>query len=72
MKIEWTEPAISDLESIRDYIGRDSEYYASRFIGRIIYYSNATTLLLALNDTQNATPLERLQVLTEAICRGVG
>lgn len=36
MKIEWTEPAISDLESIRDYIGRDSEYYASRFIGRII------------------------------------
>lgn len=29
MKIEWTEPAISDLEGIRDYIGRDSEYYAS-------------------------------------------
>ena len=36
MKIEWTEPAISDLEGIRDYIGRDSEYYALRFIGRII------------------------------------
>ena len=36
MKIEWTEPAISDLEGIRDYIGKDSEYYASRFIGRII------------------------------------
>ncbi|MCK4448034.1 MAG: type II toxin-antitoxin system RelE/ParE family toxin [Candidatus Marinimicrobia bacterium] len=36
MKIEWTEPALSDLESIRDYIGKDSEYYASRFIGRII------------------------------------
>ena len=36
MKIEWTEPAISDLEGIRDYIGRDSKYYASRFIGKII------------------------------------
>ena len=36
MKIEWTEPAISDLEGIRDYIGKDSKYYASRFIGRII------------------------------------
>jgi toxin ParE1/3/4 len=36
MKIEWTEPAISDLDGIRDYIGKDSEYYASRFIGRII------------------------------------
>ncbi len=36
MKIEWTEPAISDLESIREYIAKDSEYYASRFIGKIL------------------------------------
>lgn len=36
MKIEWTEPAISDLEGIRDYIERDSDYYAARLIGRII------------------------------------
>jgi toxin ParE1/3/4 len=36
MKIEWTEPAFLDLDGIRDYIARDSEYYASQFIGRII------------------------------------
>lgn len=36
MKIQWTEPALSDLENIRDYISRDSEYYAARFIERII------------------------------------
>src|SRR3972149_5604569 len=36
MRIEWTEPALSDMESIRECIGRDSEYYASRFLGRII------------------------------------
>lgn len=36
MKIEWTEPALLDLESIRVYIRKDSEYYASRFIGKII------------------------------------
>ncbi len=36
MKIEWTEPAISDLESIKAYIAKDSEYYASRFVERII------------------------------------
>ena len=36
MKIEWTEPALSDLESIRDYIRKDSEYYATRFVERII------------------------------------
>jgi toxin ParE1/3/4 len=36
MRILWTDPALQDLESIRDYIKRDSEYYASLFIERII------------------------------------
>lgn len=36
MKIEWTRPALLDLESIRDYISRDSESYATRFIEKII------------------------------------
>ncbi len=36
MKIEWAEPALVDLESIRDYIRKDSEHYATRFVGRII------------------------------------
>ena len=36
MKIEWTEPAISDLRHIRDYIAKDSEYFSARFIEKII------------------------------------
>ena len=36
MKIEWTEPAILDLDSIRNYIARDSEYYADIFVEKII------------------------------------
>lgn len=36
MKIEWTAPAVSDLENIKAYIQKDSEYYASRFVARII------------------------------------
>ena len=36
MKIEWTEPAISDPQYIRDYIAKDSEYFAARFVERII------------------------------------
>jgi len=36
VKIEWTKPALLDLESIRDYIRRDSSYYATRFVDRII------------------------------------
>ena len=36
MKIEWTNPAVSDLQYIRDYIARDSEFFAHRFTERII------------------------------------
>lgn len=36
MRIRWTEPSLVDLDSIREYIKRDSEYYAIRFIDRII------------------------------------
>ena len=35
IKIEWTEPALGDLEGIRDYISKDSAFYATRFIERI-------------------------------------
>lgn len=36
MKIAWADIAITDLEAIRDYIAKDSEYYASEFIERIL------------------------------------
>jgi addiction module RelE/StbE family toxin len=36
MRVEWTEPALADLEDIRGYIGKDSEYYAARFVERVI------------------------------------
>lgn len=36
MKLEWTEPSLLDLESLREYIAKDSEYYAARFVARII------------------------------------
>jgi len=36
MKIEWTKPALADMQAIRDYIGRDSSYYAARFIEKVI------------------------------------
>ena len=36
MRIVWTTPAISDLEAVREYIARDSEYYATRFVQRLV------------------------------------
>ena len=35
-KLIWTKPALADLEAIYDYIAKDSEYYASSFLGEII------------------------------------
>ena len=36
MKIKWSVPAVDDLESIRDYIARDSTIYAASFIEKIL------------------------------------
>ena len=36
MRIDWTEPALLDLEGIRNYIKKDSAYYAKWFIAKII------------------------------------
>lgn len=35
-RIIWSEEAWSDLESIIEYISRDSEYYAVNFVNKII------------------------------------
>lgn len=36
MRIAWAGPATRDLNSIRAYIAQDSEYYADRFIEKIV------------------------------------
>jgi len=36
VKIEWTEPAVLDLQSIQEYIRKDSELYASLFVEKIL------------------------------------
>jgi len=36
MKILWTLPSLEDVESIREYIARDSEVYATAFVEKIV------------------------------------
>ena len=36
IRLEWTEPAVADLENIQDYIARDSDEYADAVIERLI------------------------------------
>jgi len=35
LKLIWTEPAVLDLEKIKEYVSRDSEYYALNLIENI-------------------------------------
>ncbi|HWZ16266.1 MAG TPA: type II toxin-antitoxin system RelE/ParE family toxin [Mucilaginibacter sp.] len=36
VKIIWTPFALEDLQSIYDYIAKDSPYYANRFIDKLV------------------------------------
>ena len=36
MRIRWSEPAVADLDNIKNYIAQDSDLYASRIIEGII------------------------------------
>lgn len=36
MRVVWTEPAVEDLEGIKQYIQRDSAFYAARVVERVI------------------------------------
>jgi toxin ParE1/3/4 len=35
MSVNWTQPALDDLTSIKNYIVKDSPFYARRFIERL-------------------------------------
>ena len=36
IRLEWTEPAVADLENIQEYIARDSSKYADAVVERLI------------------------------------
>lgn len=35
-RLEWTDPAIADLENIQDYLAKDSDEYADAVVERLI------------------------------------
>lgn len=53
MKVDWTEPALEDLEAIQAYIARDSSFYARQFIERIF---DAATKLEPFPDIGRRVP----------------
>ena len=41
LKVNWSPEAIEDVESIAEYIGRDSQFYARATVAKIIDYSRS-------------------------------
>jgi addiction module RelE/StbE family toxin len=64
MRLEWTEPAVSDLENIRDYIKKDSEHYAFRFVEKII---EAVEKLVKFPEIGRAVPEAATENIRELI-----
>ena len=64
MKITWTLPAVDDLESIRDYIAKDSELYATSIIEKII---SSVEKLIAYPKIGRIIPEAKNQNLRELI-----
>ena len=44
MELKWTESAVNDLGCIRDYIAKDSEFYAMRLMERVFHVIEKLTL----------------------------
>ncbi len=65
MKLIWTEPSVEDLRSIRDYIARDSEYYAADVIERLILSAER---LMQFPRLGRAVPEAHNQDIRELFC----
>ena len=64
MRVLWTDPAIDDLQAIRDYIARDSELYADDFIVGIL---SATERLESFPELGRVTPEAGASIIREII-----
>ena len=67
MNIRWTELAVLDLENIRDFISRDSEYYAVEFTTKII---DTVEKLYLLPSMGRKVPETNDKSIREVICYG--
>ena len=67
MRIEWTDPALDDLTVIRDYIAKDSPFYAHNFIERIF---NTTESLIDHPKLGRPVPEAERDDIRELIYQG--
>lgn len=64
MRVEWSEPATADLDAIRAYIARDSEYYAARFVQQVV---KTTKMLGTFPELGQVVPESAERTLRERV-----
>lgn len=67
IRVEWTEPAVSDLENIQTYIANDSIEYASAVVERLVL---AVDRLEAFPKSGRVVPESNDQTIRELIVQG--
>jgi len=70
-EVVWSEKASSNLHHIYDYIASDSQFYAQRFVTKLV--SSVETQLISQPLSGRSVPefeTTRLNFLRELICKG--
>ncbi|RQD73626.1 MAG: type II toxin-antitoxin system RelE/ParE family toxin [Candidatus Syntrophonatronum acetioxidans] len=65
MKLVWTESAILDLEKVKDFISRDSEYYALALVEKIF---EAVEKLTTFPNIGREVPEYQDKTIREILC----
>ena len=65
MKLVWTESAVLDLEKVKDFISRDSEYYALALVEKIF---EAVEKLTTFPNIGREVPEYQDKTIREILC----
>jgi toxin ParE1/3/4 len=69
MLVNWTDPALEDLDGVYEFIARDSPYYADNFVQQII--DSVTRLEQELfRESGRAVPEAKREDIREVIFQG--
>jgi len=70
-EVNWTEPALSDLEAIADYIALDNPVAAAEFVGRVLGHVGQLSEHPRSGSTLPELPGWRYRQIIEPPCRAI-
>ena len=67
MKLIWTDPSIEDLRAIRDYIARDSDFYAADLVEQVVLSAEKLLRFPKLGRVVPETQDEKIRELVSTL-----